>query len=268
MEQIIFLVAIMAGAGAIAGFMAGLLGIGGGIVMVPALYFAFGVVGVAEAWHMHMSVGTSLAIIITTAISSAHSHNKRGAVDTRIIKRWAPWIMVSAFLGAGFAGELSSGTLSLIFACFAFVMGAKLLLPVKDKPLTEKEPGMTVSAVVALLIGGVSSLMGIGGATLSVPAMTYFNVPIHRAVGTAALIGLLIALPATIGYLIEGIGLDGRPPYSIGFVNLAAVAVIAPIAAVAAPFGARAAHAIQRRTLSIIFGVFLIGMAIRMALEL
>ena len=268
MEQIYLLVAIMAGAGVLAGFMAGLLGIGGGIVMVPALYFAFGIVGVSETWQMHMAVGTSLSIIITTAISSARSHNKRGAVDITIIKRWAPWIVVSAFLGAGLAGELSSGVLSLIFACFAFIMGVKLILPVKDEPLTDKKPGTIVSAVVAFLIGGVSSLMGIGGATFSVPAMTYFNVPIHRAVGTASLIGLLIALPATIGYLIEGIGLDGRPPYSVGFVNLAAFAVVAPIAALAAPFGARTAHAIQRRSLSVIFGLFLIAMAIRMALEL
>lgn len=268
MEQLLTLVIIMAGAGALAGFMAGLLGIGGGIVMVPALYFAFDVVGIADAWHMHMAVGTSLAIIITTAISSARSHHRRGAVDGAIVRTWAPALLVSAFLGAGLAGELSSLALSLFFAVMAFLMGVKLLLPFRDKPLMERPPGGFLSSVFAFFIGGASSLMGIGGATFSVPVMTLFNVPIHRAVGTASLIGLLIAVPATLGYLFEGIGIEGRPPYSLGFVNLAAVAVIAPAAAVMAPLGARAAHALPRRTLSIIFGLFLIAMAVRMALEI
>ena len=267
MEHLIPLIAIMAGAGALAGFLAGLLGIGGGIVMVPALYFAFGVVGVAEAWHMHMAVGTSLAIIIPTAISSARSHYRRDAVDLVIIRRWALWLIVSAFLGGGLAGNLSSGTLTLFFAVMAFLMGVKLLLPFEDRPLTKEVPGSVVSGLVAFFIGGASSLMGIGGATFSVPTMTLFNVPIHRAVGTASLIGLFIALPATLGYLVEGIGIDGRPPYSFGFVNLAAVAVVAPITALMAPLGVRAAHALPRRILSVVFGLFLVGTGIRLGLE-
>jgi len=267
MEQILPLLLIMAGAGAVAGFLAGLLGIGGGIVMVPALYFAFEAFGVTSAWHMHMAVGTSLAIIIPTAISSARSHYRRDAIDLVIIRRWAPWLVVSAFLGGGLAGELSSRTLTLFFAIMAFLMGVKLVLPLEDKPLTRDVPGTLGSAVVAFFIGGASSLMGIGGATFSVPAMTLFNVPIHRAVGTASLIGLLIALPATMGYLMEGAGIPGRPPYSFGFVNLAAVAVVAPIAALMAPLGVRTAHALSRRRLSVIFGVFLIATAIRLALD-
>lgn len=265
--EILQLIAIMAGAGVLAGFLAGLLGIGGGIVMVPALYFAFGAVGVTSGWHMHMAVGTSLAIVIPTAISSARSHHKRNAVDLVIIKRWAPWIMVSAFLGAGLAGNLSSAALTVFFAAMAFLMGVKLVLPFEDRPLTGDMPGTAISGVVAFFIGGASSLMGIGGATFSVPAMTLFNVPIHRAVGTASLIGLLIALPATLGYLMEGIGIEGRPPYSFGFVNLAAVAVIAPVTVLMAPLGVRAAHALPRRVLSVIFGLFLIGTAIRLWLE-
>lgn len=268
MENLELIIVAMAIAGAVAGFLAGLLGIGGGIIMVPALYIAFGVIGAPEAWHMHLTVATSLGIIIPTAYFSARAHRKKGAVMADIVRPWTPYLIAGAVFGAVLAGYLKSAHLVLFFAIIALLMGIKMILPLEDKVLSRKPPKKPLSVLLATFIGTASSLMGIGGATLSVPAMTLFNVPIHKAVGTASMLGLIIAIPATIAYVWNGWGVAGLPAYSLGFVNLAGVLIVAPLSSLFAPLGAAVAYRLPRRVLSVIFGLFLVIAAWRMAFPL
>lgn len=265
MEDLIVIFGVLALSGALAGFLAGLLGIGGGIVMVPVLYLTFQYLGVGETWLMHQAVATSLGIIIPTAFFSARAHNKAGAIVKEIIRPWTPWIIFGAVFGALVASSLGSGQLVLFFAVIAILMGVKLLLPLEGKVISDKLPGKVMGGIIAAFIGSASALMGIGGATLSVPTMTLFGIPIKKAIGTASLIGLIIAIPATIGYVWQGFGEADVLPYSLGFVNLVGVLVVAPVSSVMAPFGARTAHRLSRRTLSVLFGLFLIAAALRMA---
>ena len=268
MENLELIIVAMAISGAVAGFLAGLLGIGGGIIMVPVLYTAFGMIGVPEAWHMHLTVGTSLGIIIPTAYFSARAHRKKGAIMGDIVRSWTPFLIAGAVFGAVVAGNLKSAHLVLFFAIIAFLMGIKMILPLEDKVLSQKPPEKPLKFVLATFIGAASSLMGIGGATLSVPTMTLFNVPIHKAVGTASMLGLIIAIPATTGYVWNGWEVEGLPAYSFGFVNLAGVLIVAPLSALFAPLGVRVAHLLPRRVLSVIFGLFLVIAAWRMAFPL
>ncbi len=252
-------------AGAIGGFLAGLMGIGGGIVLVPVLYSIFTVVGVDPTILMHLAVATSLGVIIPTAISSSRAQHKRGAIDYAVIRTWGPLLVLGAIAGAFFAVNLKAGTLTLFFAVMASLMGIKLLLPLDHKVISKSLPGPFPGGVIGLTIGAASSLMGIGGATFSVPTMTLFGVPIHRAVGTASLLGLLIALPATVGYIWGGWGVTGLPDYSFGYVNLLTVVIVAPISTLMAPVGVATSHKLPKRALSVFFGLFLITAGIRMA---
>lgn len=252
-------------AGAIGGFLAGLMGIGGGIVLVPVLYSIFTVVGVDPTILMHLAVATSLGVIIPTAMSSSRAQHKRGAIDYAVLRAWGPLLVVGAIAGALFGVNLKAGSLTLFFAVMAFIMGVKLLLPLDHKVISKSLPAPLAGGVVGLGIGVASSLMGIGGATFSVPAMTLFGVPIHRAVGTASLLGLLIALPATAGYIWGGWNTPGLPDYSFGYVNLLTVGIVAPISALMAPVGVATSHKLPKRALSVFFGLFLIIAAARMA---
>lgn len=265
MEDLFAILAVLALSGALAGFLAGLLGIGGGIVMVPVLYYAFGMIDAPEPYLMHLSVATSLGIIIPTTFVSARAHQKRGAVDFDIAKTWIPWLVVGAVFGTLIATDLKSEALALFFAVMAALMGLKLVLPLDNKVLAKQMPGREISSVLGLLIGTASSLMGIGGATFTVPTMVLFNVPIHKAVGTAAFMGFFVAIFATIGFVVGGWNIAGLPEYSFGFVSLAGVLVVAPTASLMAPFGVAASHKLPRRRLSFLFGLFLIAAAGHMA---
>ncbi len=261
--DMITLIAILAAASAIAGFLAGLLGIGGGIVMVPALYFAFGAIGVAAEYQMHLSVATALAVIVPTGAMSAWSHHKRGGVDRAIIRQWGVWIVSGAIAGSLIAAELESRSLVIFFGAMAGLMGLKMILPLDGRVIGQRLPQGPAGAPLPFLIGGFSSVMGIGGATFSVPVLTLFSVPLLRAVGTASLLGFLIALPSAFSYMISGHGVENLPPGSIGFVNLIAFATAAPVSMAMAPLGAKVAHAIPRRALSIVFGIALIVTSVR-----
>ncbi len=268
MEDLLPIILAMLASGLLAGFLAGLLGIGGGIVTVPILFTAFGIVGAPAEAQMHLTVATSLAIILPTAIFSARSHAARGAVSLDILRGWGPWIALGAAAGAWAATILETGALIGFFAVMALLMGIKLLLPLDDRVIGEQPPAGVFGAVTGGLIGLFSSLMGIGGATFSVPVMTLYGIPIHRAVGTASVIGLVIALPGTLGYIIGGYGHPGLPPWSLGYVNLAGVLVIAPAAMAMAPVGVAVAHKLPHRRLSLLFGLFLFIAAGRMAYPL
>jgi uncharacterized membrane protein YfcA len=264
-EEWIMLAAAMLITGCVAGILAGLFGIGGGIVIVPVLEGTLAFLGVDAAIRMHIAVATSLATIIPTSISSARAHHKRGAVDVDLVKRWAVYVLAGALLGTWIASQMHSRTLAIFFAVIVFFVALKMIFVPDGRNLTQDVPrGPWVFGIPAF-IGCASSMMGIGGGTFSVTTLTLFNQPIHRAVGTASLIGLVISLPGTIGFIISGYGDPRLPPGSIGYVNLIGLALISPVTILAAPLGAKFAHGISSRKLSLLFGFFLLIAGVRLA---
>jgi len=264
MEQWLMLGIAMLATGAVAGVLAGLFGIGGGIVIVPVLETALGYAGVDPAIRMHIAVGTSLATIVPTSISSARAHHSRAAVNVEIVKRWAVFVLVGALLGAWIASQVHSRVLAIVFATLAFLVALKMLLLPESRNFTEEVPRGPLVPVIPTAIGCFSSMMGIGGGTFSVMTLSLFNEPIHRAVGTAALFGLVISLPGTIGFMVAGWNDPRLPAASLGFVNLLGFAAIAPTTVFLAPLGARIAHAFSARRLSILFGLFLVVVSLRL----
>lgn len=264
MEQWLILGVAMLATGSVAGVLAGLFGIGGGIVIVPVLEAALGFIGVDPAIRMHVAVGTSLATIIPTSVSSARAHHQRKSVDVDIVKRWGIFVLLGALLGAWIASQVHSRVLAMVFATLALLVAIKMVLVPESRNLTEEVPRGPAVAVIPTAIGCFSSMMGIGGGTFSVMTLTLFNEPIHRAVGTAALFGLVISLPATIGFMVAGWGDARVPPASLGYVSLIGFACIAPATVLAAPLGAKIAHAFSGRRLSMLFGTFLVIASIRL----
>jgi len=254
----------MALTGLVGGVLAGLLGVGGGIVIVPVLEVVLSVLGVDPAIRMHVAVATSQSTIILTSISSTRAHFRRGAVDVELVKRWGLAMFIGAVLGVVIAGHVPGRVLSAVFAVVALLVAVKMMLPLDNRTLTKDVPQSAPALAVPGAIGTLSSMMGIGGGTLSVPIMTLLNQPIHRAVGTAALFGLVISAPATVGFVVAGLNNSSLPSGSLGFVNLVGFAVIAPATMLSAPWGARLAHGLQKRHLSLLFGVFLFIVAVRM----
>lgn len=261
------LVAAMLLTGAAGGVLAGLLGIGGGIVIVPMLDLALAFVGVDASIRMHMAVATSLATIIPTSISSARAHYARQSVDFAVIRYWSPWIVVGAIAGIVIAANVGAEFLAAVFAMVALVVAVKMMLPLEDRNLVDDIPRGLFGPVIPVVIGAVSTLMGIGGGTLSVTAMTLSGRPIHLAVGTSAVFGFVIAVPATLGYVISGWHNPLLPAASLGYVNLVGFAAIASTTVLFAPLGAKIAHALSRRQLAALFGLFLLLVAIRMGLR-
>ncbi len=258
---------LLLAAGALAGFLAGLLGIGGGIVMTPVLFIVLERLSVPETWHMHVTVATSLAVIVPTGLVSARAHFRRGSTDASLLKRWLPWILLGAASGAVLARALSSATLADIFGVIAALLGLKMLLPLDDLRLGARIPHGIWTLASPFLIALVSAMMGIGGATFSVPYMTLFGLPIHRAVGTAAAIGAAIATAGVASYVLGGwrIAELAEATGYLGFVHWPTALVMAPAAMLAAPWGAKAAHALPHRALSAVFGIFLLLAAARIA---
>lgn len=258
MPEWLVLALAMLATGCVAGVLAGLFGIGGGIVIVPVLEAVLAFLGVDPAIRMHIAVATSLATIIPTSISSARAHHRRGAVDVEVVKRWAVFVLIGALLGTWIASQVHSRVLAIVFATLALLVAFKMVLLPQSRNLTEAVPRGGWVAVIPTAIGCFSSMMGIGGGTFSVMTLTLFNEPIHRAVGTAALFGLVISLPGTIGFILTGLNDPRLPPGSFGYVNLAGFALIAPATVLMAPIGARIAHAFSARKLSFLFGLFLV----------
>jgi uncharacterized membrane protein YfcA len=264
MEQWLILGVVMLMTGTVAGVLAGLFGIGGGIVIVPVLELGLGFIGVDPAIRMHVAVGTSLATIVPTSISSARAHHQRQSVDVEIVKRWAVFVLVGALLGAWIASLVHSRVLAVVFATLAFLVAVKMLFFPTSRNLTEEVPRGPLVPCIPTAIGCFSSMMGIGGGTFSVMTLTLFNEPIHRAVGTAALFGLVISLPGTLGFVAAGWGDPRIPPGSLGFVSLIGFACIAPATVLAAPLGAKIAHTFSARRLNILFGAFLVIASLRL----
>lgn len=254
--------------GLFAGIVAGLLGVGGGIVSVPVLFYLFGQVGVADDVRMHLAVGTSLALIVPTAISSALAHHERGAVDVGLLWSWGPAMLAGVLLGTVLAGAVPGAVLTIAFALVAVLVASTLVLGRPEGMLGTTLPGPPVKDLLAGAIGMVSVMVGVGGGALSVPTMAAYGYPIHRAIGTAAATGLIIAVPGTIGFAWLGLDAPGRTPFCLGFVHLPALAFMLPAAMASAPWGARIAHVIAPERLRVVFALFLVVTAGRMLYDL
>lgn len=274
MTELMPLIALLIGVGALAGFTAGLFGIGGGAVMVPALFFAFSARGVAPDIVMHCAVATSASVIIINGFRSVRSHLTRDSVDMELLwprrfwRSYALWIAVGSFIGAlWLAPKLDSDTLTLIFAVVAFCVALQFIVGRPDFTLRDTVPGGAAPPIVGGSVGALSAIMGIGGGSISVPLLTLCGMPVHRAVGTAAGFGLAIAVPATIGFVLSGLGVAGRPVGSVGYVNLIGFALIVVSAWFLVPVGTATAHRLKAVPLRRIFGICLALVALNMARE-
>jgi len=256
-EFLLIFAAVLIGVGLFAGILAGLLGVGGGIVIVPALYLLFNYLKISPEVLMHLAVGTSLATIIPTSVRSVLKHHARGAVDPVILKQWGPWLFVGAIIGTIVAAYISTSGLTLIFGGIALFVSIHMAFGNPDAVISESLPKGAAGSALPLLIGTISTLMGIGGGTLGVPTMTLFKVAIHRAVGTAAGFGVIIAVPATIGFIVSGLDAANLPPYSIGFISLIGFALIVPATLLSVPLGVRLAHWLNPTKLRRAFALFL-----------
>lgn len=245
-------------AGSAAGFAAGLFGIGGGFVVVPALMLLLPLVGVVPDEIAHVAVGTSLASIIFTSLRSAQSHAARGAVDFQLLRDWALWVVLGTGIGTLVAGAISSRQLALIFGCGVLAFAVYFLLPArKGAPLFAGLPTGLSRVGIAGALGAFSTLLGIGGGTVTTVTMTVCGAPIHRAIGTAAGMGAIIAVPSTIGFILIGYGVSGVGWGSLGYVNLPAAAALIAASMLLAPYGVAAAHRLPPAILRALFGVYL-----------
>lgn len=257
-----FVLALIA-AGIVAGFLAGLFGIGGGAVLVPVFYQMLGALGFDESIKMHVAVGTSLAIIVPTSLQSFRKHKARGAVDMDLLRSFVfsvPFGVVCASLVTAY---ISGAGLRGIFACVALVIALRLLLARDNWKLGNDIPTGWIRNVTGWIIGFFSTFMGIGGGVMNNTFMTLFGRPMHQAVATSAGTGVLISIPGVIGYIWAGWGATGLPPFSIGFVNLLTFAMMIPITLYMAPVGVKVAHLLSKRHLETGFGIFLMIVSIR-----
>ena len=251
--------------GAFVGVLAGLLGVGGGLVIVPILVIAFNIQQVSSEIIMHLALGTSLASIIFTSVSSFMAHHKRGAVDWSTVRRIVLGILTGTFIGSCFASILSTNILKIFFVIFLYFVALQFLTNKKPKASREL-PGRFGMFISGNVIGFISSLVGIGGGAVSVPYMIWCNVAVHRAIGTSAAIGLPIAISGTIGYLFTGWGSTLVPAYSIGYIYLPALVGIAAISVLTAPLGVKLAHSLPVGKLKNIFALLLIIVGTKMLL--
>jgi uncharacterized protein len=249
--------------GAVAGIIAGLLGVGGGIVVVPALYWLFTAQGLPQTTIMQMALGTSLATIVFTSIASFRAHDRRGAVRWDIFKSITPGILIGSLCGSWVAAQLSTKLLKGFFVAFLYFVSIQMLLNIKPKP-SRQVPNTGGMFATGGIVGLVSNLVGIGGGTMTVPFLTWCNIPIHVAVGTASAIGLPIAAAGTIGYLANGLAANALPSLSLGFIYLPALIGIVAMSMWTAKYGAILAHALPVATLKRVFALFLLAMATRM----
>jgi len=268
LSELINLLVVLAAAAAVAGFMAGLLGVGGGIIMVPALYYAFTVLDFDILTRMHLSVGTSLAIIIPTSIISTKTHMEYDAVDFKMVKSFGIFILFGVIAGTFLAVNLKTPALVLFFSIFAFIVGVFFIF-VREKLMEnpKKLSNMTKN-ISGTLIGFISVPLGIGGGSLMVPFMRTFGYDIRKSIGTAAAVGFLIAITGTITMIIGGKIIDNvNTPFSIGYINLLGFIVFVPVTMVMARLGAKAVYKINKKILSKIFGTFLIIVSLRSFIE-
>lgn len=249
--------------GAFVGFFAGLLGVGGGGIMVPMLTTLFVAQGFPPENLVHMALGTSMAAIVMTSVSSLRSHHRHGAVLWKVVRFITPGILIGTFGATFIASHVPSRPLAIFFVCFMAYVSVQMLLNVKPKPSRDL-PGALGMTGVGLGIGGVSALVAIGGGSLSVPFMTWCNVKMQNAIGTSAAIGLPIALSGTLGYVVNGWGAEGMPQYTAGFIYLPALVLVTSVSMFTAPLGARLAHTLPVAALKKVFAGLLMLLSLKM----
>ena len=251
------------GLGLIVGFFAGLLGIGGGGIMVPILTMLFVAQGVGGEHLVHMALGTSLASIVVTSLSSMRSHHQHGAVMWPVVKRMAAGILLGTFTLSILASYFSALFLAAFFSAFMAYIALQMFLNIKPKP-SRKLPHTMGLTGAGFGIGGISALVAIGGGSLTVPFLTWCNVKVQHAIGTSAAIGLPIALAGSLGYMVSGWGQENLPELSLGYVYWPAVVLISLVSVFTAPLGARLAHKLPVAMLKKIFGIILLALAVKM----
>ncbi len=252
------------GAGIVTGLLAGLFGVGGGIVIVPVLYQVFGLLDVPEAMKMHLTVGTSLAIIIPTSISSFRTHLSKGKVLMDVLKVWSVPVIAGVVLGSAVAAFAPGSVLKGVFVLVATLNAAKLLLGRENWRFGQTLPGRAGLSSFGFVLGLASALMGIGGGVIANMYLTMYGVALHSAVATSSGLGVLISIPGFIGYVLAGWPhLAALPPLSLGFVSVLGFLLVAPTSTLLAPYGARLAHNTPKRRLEIAFGIFLLLTAAR-----
>ncbi len=268
MNTLLTLAAVAAGSGIVGGILAGLLGVGGGIVIVPALYFALSLTGMEPALTMQVAVGTSLSTIVFTSLSSGYGHYKKGAIDMELLKLWAPSILVGVVIGGILGGVVSGQVLIAVFATVAVLVALDMILRKAQDSDTPRSFSKPVWAALGVVAGSISAMMGIGGGTVCVPMLNFLGYDIRKAVGTSAAIGFIIGVPGALIYMATGFGAEGLPPFSFGYVNLFLAAVIIPLSTTFARVGVKLAHSIPRRALRLSFGLFLLLTSARMFKDL
>ena len=249
------------------GFVAGLFGIGGGLITVPFLYYIFNYLGIDQQYLMHLAVGTSFAIIIPTSIVSVMTHHKFNAVDFNIVKSYGFFVVFGVIIGTIFAASLKTKSLVLFFSIVIFLLGVYLLLLKEREKNIIIEIKLHLKIILGFIVGFISAPMGIGGAVMNVPILKFFGYSINKAIGSASAIGFLIALFGTIGFFISGNYLNTNLPFSIGFLNIPAFLIFIPITTLMARIGAKTVHKIDKNLISKFFGIFLLAVSIKFLFE-
>lgn len=256
------MIALLLAIGAFAGVIAGLLGVGGGIVLVPAFFYTFDHLGYAGPQLMQVCVATSLATILATSMRSVMAHHRKGAVDWEILRQWGPWIVLGAIIGVFVAASLKSVALQAIFGVLAMIAGLYMAFGRDHWRIGPTMPAQPSRGIFATCIGFLSVLMGIGGGTFGVPMMSLYNLPIHRAVATASGFGMIIAVPSVIGFLL--LSVSQAPPLTVGAINIPAFLIVIVTTLLATPWGVKLAHAMNPKPLKRAFAVFLVLVALNM----
>jgi uncharacterized membrane protein YfcA len=251
------LIAVVA-AGLFGGLIAGLFGVGGGTVIVPALFYAFSVLRLGGESNLHVAIGTSLMTIVATSWRSLAAHRSHGAVDEQVLKTWTPWVGLGALIGAGIAGFTSMGGLAIVYGVCLMIVAAQMGLLPERITLARDLPTGWGRRGVGTGIGLLSAMMGVGGGSFGGMLLTLCGRPIHQAVATASGFGIAIGIAATLGFAVFGWGAPGRPPLSVGYVNVPAAVLMALLTTLIAPYGARLAHRLDKRVLRRAFAVYLL----------
>lgn len=267
LNDIALLAAAVVSAGLVGGLIAGLFGVGGGTVIVPALFYAFSVLGLGGEANLHVAVGTSLLTIVATSWRSLGAHRKHGAVDEDILRTWTPWVAGGALIGAVIAGFTSMEGLAIVYGVCLILVAAQLGLLPERMTLRREMPTGWWRRGLGGLVGLLSAMMGIGGGSLGGMVMTLCGQPIHRAVATASGFGLAIGSAATLGFVAFGWGVEGRPPLSLGYVNVPAAVVMGLLTTLVAPVGARLAHRLDKRVLRRVFALYMLATAISVVIK-
>ena len=264
LNELLLLAAAIVAGGVLAGVLAGLFGVGGGVIAVPVLYEVFRLLGIPDAVHMQLCIGTSLAIMLPTNIRSYLAHRATGAVLTDVVRQWTPGVIVGIAIGSAVATVAPSAVFKIAFVVIAAIIAGKLLFGRESWRLGEDLPQHPLARLYGLAVGLMASLTGVSGGSLCTMVLTLYGKPIHQAVATSAGIVVPITLAGTLGYIVAGLPHQAQlPPLSLGFVSLIGFALMAPVSSVTASYGARLAHALPRRVLEVAFGLFLLAASLR-----